>query len=235
MCYWHYSLSVLHPPPPPALQVGFPDIAKAKGAVGRVFRVVDRSPPIDSAAEDGLAPAGGCKGHLELRHVVFAYPSRPSVTVFNNFCLVIPAGGALGHGCCCDGVCPAVAVCVVCCNCSDLCQSAMKLLCCGDVCSQLVLDPAVQARRWRWWARAAAARARWWGWWSASTTLLPARCCWMALTSSPTTCAGCAARWAAWVGGGRAGRGGVSALSGYACQCAVGCVCCRSVWCPVSC
>jgi hypothetical protein len=81
--------------------VGFPDIAKAKGAIGRVFRVVDREPHIDSAAEGGLAPAGGCKGHLELRHVVFSYPSRPSVTVFNNFCLDIPAGeggeGDQGH------------------------------------------------------------------------------------------------------------------------------------------
>jgi len=113
--------------------VGFPDIAKAKGAVGRVFRVVDRSPPIDSAAEGGLAPAGSCTGHLELRHVVFAYPSRPSVTVFNNFCLDIPAGGALGHGRCGNVVCPAVAVCVVCFDCTApvlVCSEAALLLEC---------------------------------------------------------------------------------------------------------
>ena len=77
------------------LQVGFPDLAKAKAAVGRVFRIVDRTPAIDSSNPDGLAPAMGCKGELMLEHVAFSYPSRPTVTVLKNFCLTIPSGECL--------------------------------------------------------------------------------------------------------------------------------------------
>eukprot|EP00879_Flechtneria_rotunda_P003779 GHRR01004019.1.p1 GENE.GHRR01004019.1~~GHRR01004019.1.p1 ORF type:complete len:1293 (+),score=472.26 GHRR01004019.1:779-4657(+) len=74
-------------------QVGFPDLAKAKGALQRVFPIIDRTPAIDSSSPDGEAPdSRAVRGELELQHVVFAYPNRPQVKVFNNFCLKIPAG-----------------------------------------------------------------------------------------------------------------------------------------------
>jgi len=76
------------------LQVGFPDLAKAKGALQNVFKVVDRKSPIDPASTEGLIlDSRAVQGHLELQDVVFAYPARPSIKVFNNFSLSIPAGG----------------------------------------------------------------------------------------------------------------------------------------------
>lgn len=73
--------------------MSFPDLAKAKSALQRVFPIVDRAPVIDSASTEGSAPDNrAVKGLLELQGVVFAYPNRPQVTVFNNFSLVIPAG-----------------------------------------------------------------------------------------------------------------------------------------------
>ena len=75
------------------LQVGFPDLAKAKGALQNVFTVVDRESPIDPASTEGVTvDSRAVRGELELQNVVFAYPSRPSIKVFNNFCLQIPAG-----------------------------------------------------------------------------------------------------------------------------------------------
>lgn len=77
-------------------QMSFPDLAKAQGALQRVFPIIDRRPAIDSADPGGAAPdTRGTAGQLVLSHVVFAYPSRPQVKVFNNFCLTIPAGAAV--------------------------------------------------------------------------------------------------------------------------------------------
>lgn len=55
----------------PTQQVGFPDLAKAKGALGNVFKVVDRSSPIDSSSPEGLQPdSRTVRGELELQNVV---------------------------------------------------------------------------------------------------------------------------------------------------------------------
>lgn len=79
--------------PPCHHQVGFPDLAKAKGALTSVFKIVDRVSPIDPASTEGLTlDSRAVRGEVELQNVVFAYPARPSVKVFNNFCLHIPAG-----------------------------------------------------------------------------------------------------------------------------------------------
>ena len=72
--------------------VGFPDLGKAKAAVGHVFPIIDRQSLIDVSAGGGFVPAsvpeggkdreGEFVGSIELRNVKFIYPARPSVVVF---------------------------------------------------------------------------------------------------------------------------------------------------------
>ncbi|KAK6153012.1 hypothetical protein DH2020_012651 [Rehmannia glutinosa] len=80
-----------------------PEIVRGGEAVGSVFSILDRQTridPDDSEAE----PVESIRGEIELRHVDFAYPSRPDVTVFKDFNLRIRAGrsqalvGASGSG-----------------------------------------------------------------------------------------------------------------------------------------
>ncbi|CAN0924368.1 ABC transporter B family member 19 [Linum grandiflorum] len=80
-----------------------PEIIRGGEAVGSVFSILDRSTridPDDSEAE----PVESIRGEIELRHVDFAYPTRPDVPVFQDFNLRIRAGqsqalvGASGCG-----------------------------------------------------------------------------------------------------------------------------------------
>ncbi|KAJ6421660.1 hypothetical protein OIU84_028940 [Salix udensis] len=80
-----------------------PEIIRGGEAVGSVFSILERSTridPDDSEAE----PVESIRGEIELRHVDFAYPSRPDVPVFKDFSLRIRAGqsqalvGASGCG-----------------------------------------------------------------------------------------------------------------------------------------
>jgi ABC-type multidrug transport system fused ATPase/permease subunit len=65
----------------------------ATGAAASVFDLIDRQPEIDNLSTTGLTPdPSTVKGKLEFRNVTFAYPSRPSVRVLDNFSLVIEAG-----------------------------------------------------------------------------------------------------------------------------------------------
>ncbi|KAL3844648.1 hypothetical protein ACJIZ3_002051 [Penstemon smallii] len=68
-----------------------PEIIRGGEAVSSVFSILDRSTridPDDSEAE----PVESVRGEIELRHVDFAYPSRPDVVVFKDFSLRIRAG-----------------------------------------------------------------------------------------------------------------------------------------------
>lgn len=80
-----------------------PEIIRGGESVGSVFSTLDRSTRIDPDDPDA-EPVETIRGEIELRHVDFAYPSRPDVVVFKDFNLRIRAGqsqalvGASGSG-----------------------------------------------------------------------------------------------------------------------------------------
>ncbi|EOY03425.1 ATP binding cassette subfamily B19 isoform 3 [Theobroma cacao] len=80
-----------------------PEIIRGGEAVGSVFSILDRSTKIDPDDPEG-EPVESIRGEIELRHVDFAYPSRPDVSVFKDLNLRIRAGqnqalvGASGSG-----------------------------------------------------------------------------------------------------------------------------------------
>uniref|UniRef100_A0A3Q2YVQ3 Transporter associated with antigen processing, subunit type a n=1 Tax=Hippocampus comes TaxID=109280 RepID=A0A3Q2YVQ3_HIPCM len=59
------------------------------GAAGKVFEVLDRRPRIRT---DGKLAPESLAGHVIFRHVNFAYPAHPDVTVLQDFSLELPAG-----------------------------------------------------------------------------------------------------------------------------------------------
>ncbi|XP_019185797.1 PREDICTED: ABC transporter B family member 19 [Ipomoea nil] len=80
-----------------------PEIVRGGEAVASVFSILDRPTRIDPDDPDA-DPVETIRGDIELRHVDFAYPSRPDVSVFKDFNLRIRAGqsqalvGASGSG-----------------------------------------------------------------------------------------------------------------------------------------
>ncbi|CAI5535201.1 unnamed protein product, partial [Closterium sp. Naga37s-1] len=71
----------------------FAAFASGRAAAYKIFQVIQRIPPIDSSNPAGETPPDSeVKGELELQNIVFAYPSRPDVTIFNGFSLKIRAG-----------------------------------------------------------------------------------------------------------------------------------------------
>ncbi|CAI5498535.1 unnamed protein product, partial [Closterium sp. Naga37s-1] len=71
----------------------FAAFASGRAAAYKIFQVIQRIPPIDSSSPAGETPPDSeVKGELELQDIVFAYPSRPDVTIFNGFSLKIRAG-----------------------------------------------------------------------------------------------------------------------------------------------
>ncbi|XP_078443955.1 putative multidrug resistance protein [Wolffia australiana] len=67
------------------------DLAKGADAVGSVFAVLDRCTAIEPADPHAHKPKT-LTGQIEFRAVVFAYPARPDVTIFNGFSIVISPG-----------------------------------------------------------------------------------------------------------------------------------------------
>ncbi|KAL3678872.1 hypothetical protein R1sor_021828 [Riccia sorocarpa] len=66
-------------------------IVVGRAAAYKMFQVIHRKSQIDALDLSGLIPEA-VKGDLELRHVTFAYPTRPEINIFSGFNLFIPSG-----------------------------------------------------------------------------------------------------------------------------------------------
>nr|GMD97891.1 putative multidrug resistance protein [Ipomoea batatas] len=73
----------------------FSFITEARVAAAKIFELINRVPEIDS--EDGKGKAlSYVRGEIEFRDVSFRYPSRPDITVLENFSLRVKAGKTMG-------------------------------------------------------------------------------------------------------------------------------------------
>jgi ATP-binding cassette subfamily B (MDR/TAP) protein 1 len=79
------------------------DFTRAAASALELFRLIDRTSDIDPFDVSGEQPTQ-VTGNVDFSHVSFSYPTRPGVTVLDNFSLHIPAGkvtalvGASGSG-----------------------------------------------------------------------------------------------------------------------------------------
>ena len=76
------------------VQLEFPDVEKAGEAVERCFKIVNRPTQIDASSLEGAVPKS-VTGTIRFEGVHFAYPSRPNITIFQDFNLEIPAGQSI--------------------------------------------------------------------------------------------------------------------------------------------
>lgn len=67
------------------------DFSRAASGAGKLFSLMDRQSEIDPFDPSGAEPTETI-GDIELENVSFAYPTRPDVTVLDNFSLRAPAG-----------------------------------------------------------------------------------------------------------------------------------------------
>ncbi|KAH6840670.1 P-loop containing nucleoside triphosphate hydrolase protein [Chaetomium sp. MPI-CAGE-AT-0009] len=65
--------------------------SRAASAAVEMFKLIDRVSVIDAFDESGCRPES-VSGCLDLEGITFSYPSRPDVTILDNFSLRIPAG-----------------------------------------------------------------------------------------------------------------------------------------------
>lgn len=67
------------------------DFARSASAAAQLFKLIDRVSEIDPFDPSGETPSETV-GQVELESVNFSYPTRPGVTVLENFSLVVPSG-----------------------------------------------------------------------------------------------------------------------------------------------
>ena len=67
------------------------DLKSATVSATRLFKLFNRVPAIDNLSEEGGKPAS-VTGAIEVRDVVFAYPTAKEHNVCNNYSVTIPAG-----------------------------------------------------------------------------------------------------------------------------------------------
>jgi len=76
----------------------------AKAAVAPMMEVIEREPLIDGLSTSGHVPSNPARGSIQLKDVMFSYPSRPHIKTCNGFNLDIKSGetvalvGASGCG-----------------------------------------------------------------------------------------------------------------------------------------
>ncbi|KAG9306772.1 hypothetical protein G9A89_005672 [Geosiphon pyriformis] len=71
----------------------FSSVGNALGAAAKLFAMIDRVPPIDSASEQGkILVKSDVRGQIEFKNINFHYPQRPDVPILKNFNLTIEAG-----------------------------------------------------------------------------------------------------------------------------------------------
>mmetsp|Transcript_13772 Transcript_13772/g.29973 ORF Transcript_13772/g.29973 Transcript_13772/m.29973 type:complete len:1335 (+) Transcript_13772:61-4065(+) len=63
-------------------------------AAGEIYGVIERTPTIDPKME-GVRLGNEYDGSIEMRNVIFSYPSRPNDVIFSNFNLKIEPGTAI--------------------------------------------------------------------------------------------------------------------------------------------
>ncbi|KAJ0966591.1 hypothetical protein J5N97_023508 [Dioscorea zingiberensis] len=64
---------------------------KARASAAKIYQTIDHKPAIDRNSESGIE-LDTVTGHVELKDVNFAYPSRPEVPILCNFSLNVAAG-----------------------------------------------------------------------------------------------------------------------------------------------
>lgn len=67
------------------------DLTKVKSAVNSIFEIIDLKSKIDPLEKSGQTPKL-VRGEVELRHVGFAYPRRPTLPIFKDLNLTVQAG-----------------------------------------------------------------------------------------------------------------------------------------------
>merc|ERR1712013_157167 len=66
-------------------------LATARSAAGKIYRIIDRVPHIDSSSNQGLKPKS-LHGNIKFSNIFFNYPSRKDVKILQGFSLEIPQG-----------------------------------------------------------------------------------------------------------------------------------------------
>ena len=74
-----------------AISAGMTDVPTASAAARRLFQLVDRTSALDPTLEAGQT-LERVSGHIELKDVVFAYPSAPERLAADRLCLTVNAG-----------------------------------------------------------------------------------------------------------------------------------------------
>lgn len=67
------------------------DLTKVKIAVNSIFEIIDLKSKIDPLEQSGKTMKA-VKGEVELQHISFTYPTRPTMPIFKDLNLIVQAG-----------------------------------------------------------------------------------------------------------------------------------------------